>query len=105
VNWSANLLVSSTFLTYIDLVGMPLLLWELSYFFWVVGNGDWWGGVGTTLVFWTFAGVGVAAWLFVFFKLPETKGVPIEHIQQLFASGDRFVEQPPARKDATLPTV
>lgn len=80
VNWSANLLVSSTFLTYIDLVG-------------------------TTLVFWTFAGVGVAAWLFVFFKLPETKGVPIEHIQQLFVSGDRFVEQPPARKDATLPTV
>jgi hypothetical protein len=47
------------------------------------------------MVFWTFAGVGVVAWLFVVFKLPETRGVPIEHIQHLFASGDRFADQPP----------
>jgi hypothetical protein len=39
VNWSANLLVSSTFLTYIDLVGMPLrVLCGTFELFWVVGN-------------------------------------------------------------------
>jgi hypothetical protein len=52
-------------------------------------------------VFWTFAGVSVVAWLFVFFWLPETKGVPIEHIQALFAG--RGYDRPAKANNAPPP--
>jgi len=55
VNWSSNLLVSFTFLTYINLVT-------------------------TAGAFYTFAGIALLSWIFVFFKLPETKGKTIEEI-------------------------
>jgi len=55
VNWGSNLIVSFTFLSYISLVT-------------------------TAGAFYTFAGIAVLAWIFVFFKLPETKGKTIEEI-------------------------
>ncbi|EOA30369.1 hypothetical protein CARUB_v10013492mg [Capsella rubella] len=38
-------------------------------------------------VFFVFAGLAVAAWWFFFFMLPETKGVPLEDMEKLFAGG------------------
>jgi len=59
VNWSSNLLVSVTFLSYINLVG-------------------------SAGAFWTYAGFGVVAWILFFFVLPETRGKSIEEIQADF---------------------
>jgi len=59
VNWSSNLLVSVTFLSYINLVG-------------------------SAGAFWTYAGLGVVAWILFFFVLPETRGKSIEEIQADF---------------------
>jgi len=64
VNWASNLLVSMTFLSYIHLVT-------------------------TAGAFWTFAGVGVVAWLYFFFFLPETRGKSIEEIQANFLKGQK----------------
>eukprot|EP00052_Salpingoeca_macrocollata_P008872 m.69949 g.69949 ORF g.69949 m.69949 type:complete len:534 (-) comp16807_c0_seq1:51-1652(-) len=59
MNWIFNLLVSMTFL---DL-------------------GEWITEAGA---FFLYAGIAVIAWLFFFWKLPETKGVPLEDIPKLF---------------------
>jgi sugar porter (SP) family MFS transporter len=58
-NWASNLLVSLTFLSLVGTIGRPL-------------------------TFWLYAAVGVAAIVFVYFLVPETKGRSLEDIQQLW---------------------
>jgi len=66
VNWSANLIVSMTFLSYIELVT-------------------------TVGAFWTYAAIGAIGTVFFFIVLPETKGKSIEEIQSIFKGGIRGV--------------
>ena len=69
-NWGSNWLVALTF---------PVLLATF-------------GGAGS---FWLFAGVGIVAWFFVYFRVPETKGRSLEEIEASFrgttvgSSGER----------------
>ena len=58
-NWGSNWLVALTF---------PVLLATF-------------GGAGS---FWLFAGVGIVAWFFVYFRVPETKGRSLEEIEASF---------------------
>jgi sugar porter (SP) family MFS transporter len=58
-NWSSNWLVALTF---------PVLLATL-------------GGAGS---FWLFAALGIVAWFFVYFRVPETKGRTLEEIEADF---------------------
>jgi SP family galactose:H+ symporter-like MFS transporter len=58
-NWASNLLVSLTFLSLVGAIGRPF-------------------------TFWLYAAVGVAAIVFVYFLVPETKGRSLEDIQQLW---------------------
>ncbi len=64
-NWAANLAVSITFLTLIDMIGRP----------------------GT---FWLYAFLGVLAFLFCWTLVPETKGKTLEHIERYWKSGRRW---------------
>jgi MFS transporter, SP family, galactose:H+ symporter len=58
-NWGSNFLVALTF---------PVLLATL-------------GGAGS---FWLFAALGIVAWIFVYFRVPETKGRTLEEIEASF---------------------
>jgi MFS transporter, SP family, galactose:H+ symporter len=58
-NWGSNFLVALTF---------PVLLATL-------------GGAGS---FWLFAALGIWAWFFVYFRVPETKGRTLEEIEASF---------------------
>jgi MFS family permease len=58
VNWGMNLIVAITFLSLIQLLGTP----------------------GT---FWLYAVIGILALLFVYFRVPETKGKSLEEIERL----------------------
>ena len=58
-NWGSNFLVALTF---------PVLLAAL-------------GGSGS---FWLFAALGIVAWFFVYFRVPETKGRSLEEIEASF---------------------
>ena len=58
-NWGSNWLVALSF---------PVLLATL-------------GGAGS---FWLFAGLGIVAWFFVYFRVPETKGRSLEEIEASF---------------------
>ncbi len=58
-NWGSNFLVALTF---------PVLLATL-------------GGAGS---FWLFAVLGIVAWFFVYFRVPETKGRSLEQIEASF---------------------
>ena len=58
-NWGSNWLVALTF---------PVLLATL-------------GGAGS---FWLFAALGIVAWFFVYFRVPETKGRSLEEIEASF---------------------
>jgi sugar porter (SP) family MFS transporter len=58
-NWGSNWLVALTF---------PVLLAAF-------------GGAGS---FWLFAGLGIVAWFFVYFRVPETKGRSLEEIEASF---------------------
>jgi SP family galactose:H+ symporter-like MFS transporter len=64
-NWSANLLVTVTFLSMVDAIGK-----------------DW--------TFWVYAIMCGLAIVFVAFFVPETKGRPLEHIDQYWRSGRRW---------------
>jgi sugar porter (SP) family MFS transporter len=56
VNWSANLVVALTFLSLVH-------------------------GIGKAATFWLYASITIGAWLFSFFKVPETKGKTLEQIE------------------------
>jgi SP family galactose:H+ symporter-like MFS transporter len=62
VNWGANLVVALTFLTLTQVLGRP----------------------GT---FWLYGLVGVGAWLFAYFLVPETKGRTLEDIEEHWRAG------------------
>ncbi|MFY9931040.1 MAG: sugar porter family MFS transporter, partial [Streptosporangiaceae bacterium] len=64
-NWSANLLVTVTFLSLINVVGK-------SWTFWIYA---------------IFAGLAI---IFVWRFLPETKGRPLEHIDEYWTNGHRW---------------
>ena len=61
-NWGANLLVALSFLTLTQVLGKPA-------------------------TFWLYGVVTVAAWLFAFFLVPETKGKTLEQIEAHFRAG------------------
>ena len=65
VNWGTNLLVAITFLSLIQLIGTP----------------------GT---FWLYSIIGIIAWVFVYFLVPETKGKSLEEIEMQLRAGKRL---------------
>ena len=67
-NWSANLLVTVTFLTMINTIGK-------------------------SVTFWVYAVCGVITILFVWFLIPETKGKRLEHIEQYWEQGRQWPEE------------
>jgi len=56
-NWASNLLVSLTFLTLLQMIG-------------------------PTRTFWLYGSFAVAAWIFSYFRVPETKGRTLEEIEE-----------------------
>ena len=64
-NWSANLLVSVTFLTLIN-------------------------GIGKSWTFWLYAIFAALAIVFVWRCVPETRGRPLEHIDEYWTNGRRW---------------
>lgn len=62
VNWGANLLVALTFLTFIQMAGRAP-------------------------TFWLYAVVGIGAWFFAWFFVPETKGKSLEEIEAHWQAG------------------
>jgi SP family galactose:H+ symporter-like MFS transporter len=75
VNWGVNLAVAVTFLSLVGAVGRP----------------------GT---FWIYAGIGIAAWLFFYFLVPETKGKSLEEIEAHWHAGKhpRELSERPAER-------
>jgi sugar porter (SP) family MFS transporter len=67
-NWSANLLVTLTFLTAVN-------------------------GLGKDVVFWIYAGFAVVGIVFVRFCIPETKGRALEDIDEYWTEGRRWPER------------
>jgi sugar porter (SP) family MFS transporter len=63
VNWGAAFVVSQTFLTMVD-------------------------DLGTSATFMVFAGTSIAALIWVWRKVPETKGISLERMPQVWAGGD-----------------
>jgi SP family galactose:H+ symporter-like MFS transporter len=61
-NWGVNLAVAVTFLSLVGAVGRPA-------------------------TFWIYGGIGVAAWLFFYFLVPETKGKSLEQIEAHWHAG------------------
>jgi MFS transporter, SP family, galactose:H+ symporter len=61
-NWGSNLIVALTFLTLIQFLGKS----------------------GT---FWVYAAVGILAWIFAYFLVPETKGRTLEEIESHWRAG------------------
>lgn len=77
-NWAANLLISVTFLTMINLVGK-------SWTFWVYA---------------IFAALGIA---FVAWFVPETKGRPLEHIEEYWTNGHHWPQAHATTKATVQP--
>lgn len=64
VNWGSNLAVSLTFLTLLQ-------------------------AVGPSRTFWLYGILAVVAWLFSYYRVPETKGRTLEEIEGFWRSGRR----------------
>ncbi len=71
-NWGTNLLVALTFLTLTQVLGRPA-------------------------TFWLYAVISVAAWLFAFFLVPETKGRSLEQIEAQWRGRESAGESGSAR--------
>ena len=63
-NWGSNLLVSLTFLTLLQMMG-------------------------PTRTFWLYGAFAIAAWVFSYYQVPETKGRTLEEIEQFWRSETR----------------
>ncbi len=63
VNWGATCLVSQTFLSLI-------------------------GAIGNSLTFWLFALFCGISWVWIYYRVPETKGQTLEQIQQFWKQAD-----------------
>jgi hypothetical protein len=74
-NWSANLLVTVTFLSMIT-------------------------AIGKAWTFWVYAIMAGLAIIFVFFFVPETMGRPLEHIDKYWTGGHRWPEEEPGQRAA-----
>src|SRR5665213_2303415 len=61
-NWGANLIVAVSFLT-------------LTH------------ALGKAITFWLFGAVSIAAWIFAYFLVPETKGKTLEQIEAHWRAG------------------
>src|SRR5580704_15211298 len=61
-NWGSNLLVSLTFLTLLQMMG-------------------------PTRTFWLYGAFAVAAWVFSYYQVPETKGRTLEEIEEFWRAG------------------
>jgi SP family galactose:H+ symporter-like MFS transporter len=61
-NWGFNLLIAVTFLTLV-------------------------GSLGSPATFWLYAVIGIAAWIFIFKVIPETKGRSLEEIEEHWRQG------------------
>ena len=46
-------------------------------------------GFGMAPTFWLYGGITVFAWLFAYFKVPETKGKTLEQIEEFWRSGTK----------------
>jgi sugar porter (SP) family MFS transporter len=68
-NWAANLVVTLTFLTLIDLLGKS----------------------GT---FWLYGLIGIGCWVFTYYLVPETKGRTLEEIQEKWEKDSQPAERP-----------
>jgi MFS family permease len=68
-NWAANLLVALSFLTLVR-------------------------GIGKASTFWLYAAVTVLAWIFAYFKVPETKGKTLEQIEGYWRAGAQTSPKP-----------
>ncbi len=66
-NWGSNLLISVTFLSLIGLVG-------------------------TTFTFWIYGVLGIGAFFFALFLVPETKGKRLEQIEDYWKNGRKWPE-------------
>jgi len=73
-NWSANLLISITFLSLLH-------------------------AAGNAATFWIYAFMALLTLLFVWFIVPETKGKTLEEIEAYWRSGRHWVAAPPAERD------
>jgi MFS family permease len=76
-NWSANLLVSVTFLSAIE-------------------------ALGKSITFWIYGAIAVLTIVFVHFCVPETKGRPLEHIEQYWKNGKRWPQESDAVKHQSI---
>ena len=63
-NWGSNLLVSLTFLTLLQMMG-------------------------PTRTFWLYGAFAIAAWIFSYYQVPETKGRTLEEIEQFWRGDTR----------------
>jgi hypothetical protein len=61
-NWAANLIVALSFLTLTHVLGKPA-------------------------TFWLYGAISIAAWVFAFLLVPETKGKTLEQIEAHWRAG------------------
>jgi SP family galactose:H+ symporter-like MFS transporter len=66
-NWGLNLVVALTFLSLVQVLGRP---WS----------------------FWLYAAIGIAAWVFIYLLVPETKGRSLEEIEEHWRRGRHPLE-------------
>jgi len=62
INWGANLLMAMTFLTMLQ-------------------------HLGKSLIFWLYGAISIAAWIFAYYRVPETKGKSLEEIEAHWLRG------------------
>jgi len=56
---------------------------------------------GPTVVFWTYGIIGIAAFIFIYYNVPETKGKSLEELAEIFRTGDSNATATPASTPRT----